>query len=289
MVDELIPSKLTQMYDNVLDSNTVLACVRMGKILFLEELAKHGIDSRFGNLSAVHSYDDVEVQAFILAMPSRERPQEMVTKAFMNYALHFIDDCFDRPDLEPSYETMVEHRQNIPRLLDSMGNVGRFGHTMAKKTRHPMGFYRGLSRLVYGALVQLASDAESQDKYLKEYKELFSRGHPQELVRDIKSLRDIVYWLTNKTAQDFWFAVENTYDPTLAELYGILFAPAIYFHDDKEEREKGELNFFGKQEPTIDEMVNMIKIAGKHIEIYNSPLILPKPLHTSQIFFRSQP
>ena len=74
--------------------------------------------------------------------------------------------------------------------------------------------------------------------------------------------------MTNKTAQDFWFAVEPKYEPTLAELWGILYAPAIYFHDDKEERKKGELNLFEKQEPTIEEMVAMIKIAAQHVNYY---------------------
>ena len=191
MADERVQSKLPKLYSTVPDSNTVLACVRKGKIMFLEELASHGIPTRDGNLSQVHSYDDVEVQAVILAIPSMNRPEEMVTKAFLTYASHFMDDSFDRPDLEPSYETMVEHRHNIPRLLYSMGNVGRFGHTMARKARHPIGVYRGLSRLVYGALVQSAPDAETQDKFLREYKELFSRGHPPEVRRDIDSLRDI--------------------------------------------------------------------------------------------------
>ncbi len=289
MADEGVQSKLQKLYSEVPDSNTVLACVRMGKIMFLEELARHGIPARDGNLSQVHSYDDVEVQAVILAIPSLRHPKEMVTKAFMTYASHFMDDCFDRPDLEPSYETMVEHRHNIPRLLDSMGNVGRFGHTMAKKTRHPHVVYRGLDRLVYGALVQSAPDAEAQDKFLREYKELFSRGHPPEVRIDINSLRDIVYWLTNKTAQDFWFAVEPHYDPTLAELYGILYAPAIYFHDVEEERKKGELNLFGKQEPTIEEMVAMIEIAAKHLKLDDSMLSLPRPLQTPQRFFRNNP
>lgn len=46
--------------------------------------------------SRVHSFGDVVTQAYILAIPSVDRPREIFCKAWLTFAGHWLDDLFDQ-------------------------------------------------------------------------------------------------------------------------------------------------------------------------------------------------
>lgn len=259
-----IRSKLLKLYPSVKSNKRILDGVKKGEEDFLNWLG-NGFSH---DTSQVHDYGDVQVQAFILAIPSKDDLERIVTKTFLCYASHFIDDHFDRPDLDPYPEKLAKHRHDIKGLFDSMGKIGELGHLMAQRTNHPEAVYKGHQRMVYGGLVQLARNKEEQDMYLSEYKQLGLKDVSDDVRQDITKIRDVAYWITNKFCGEFFFAAEVMYNSTLVELWNLIIRPAGYLHDNIEEREKGELNFFGKPEPSVDEMVEMIDIAVKHINNY---------------------
>lgn len=264
MVSEGIASKLGQDYSTIKDQNIIAAGIKKGRADYVRTLSNLCLSTE--NTSKVHSYDDVESQAFIIAIPSDNNIDEIALKTFGTYGAHFMDDHFDRPDLDPSPEKMAEHRHNIVDLLSTMGNVGKFGHIMAKKTPHPEAVYQGIHRNAYGGLIPLAKDSETQDLYLEEHKKLALRNVSKKVRTDLEAIRPLAYWMTTKTLMEWINAAEPKLDFTLSELWSVAYAPALYLHDNHEEKKKGELNFFGKQEPTVREMVQMIDIAAKHIK-----------------------
>lgn len=74
-----------------------------------------------------------------------------------------------------------------------------------------------------------------------------------------------VIGLTNKTAQEFWFACEGTYDPNLAALYTLLYLPALYLHDSEEEVWRNELKFLGMEPPTDRDLLGVIEFFRRRI------------------------
>ena len=268
MADEIQP-KLVKLYSTVPNSASILEGVQRGRREYLIKLKEYGLlQKHTSHISTVHAYDDVEVQAFILAIPSDGNLEEMSVKSLLTYGSHFIDDFLDRPDLEPGLDTLSRHRRNIKELLDSIGDVGKFAHFLAQKTRHPDGVYRGLQLMAYAALIHLARTKKEQETYLEEHKQFNLAEASEELRTDIISMSNVAHWLSTKTAQEIWFGVEPKYNSNLALLWNLIYSPALYLHDAHEEKQKGELNFYGNKLPTLDEMIFMIDVAAKHIKMH---------------------
>ena len=51
---------------------------------------------RYIHMSNVHSLGDTRVHAFILSIPSINKPDEVIAKCYLTYAAHWLDDMFDR-------------------------------------------------------------------------------------------------------------------------------------------------------------------------------------------------
>ncbi len=277
-------SKLSKAYESVEGHLNILKGVKRGELYFFDEIRKNGL-SDHPHISQVHSYDDVEVQAFILGIPSKDVLEEIAIKSFLTYGAHLIDDFFDRPDLDPFPEKMDKYRGNIKTLLDNIGSIGRFGHAMAEKTDNPDGVYKGLHRMLYGGLIQLTSNEEEQRKYLEEHKQIGLEGVDVNVKLELNGVGTVPYWMTTKTVQEFILAAEPQLDLTMCELWNFAYAPALYLHDSQEEEVKGELGFLGQEKPTVPEMVEMIDIASRNIRSYENERA---PLKLQQLRFLRQ-
>ena len=260
-----VSNKLNLNYDPFPDNAIILKYVREGEAIFRKELQECGLSGYDNDSSQVHSYDDVEAQAFFQAIPSMNYPDEIAIKSFLVYGAHFMDDLFDRPD-RTSYENELYYfRKDLMKLLKRIGPFGVFAHRMAQRSRNPEFVYKGIHRLLYGGLIQLSDDSNEQDKLLKEYKELGMRGVSENLKLKINEIRDITYWMTTKVVQKIFLSAEPQPNFTTCELWNLAGAPVIYLHDNKEEEEKGELNFFEKEKPRRDEMIDIINFAVDEI------------------------
>src|SRR3989344_8355426 len=261
-----IKARLLNPYTTVPNHKIILDGVEQGEKEFLKEIERREISP---NSSQVHSYEDVRSQAFILAIPSNNL-NEIIFKAHLTYAVHLIDDYFDNPNLNLQPEELAKRRNDIYEILNAMPKVGNYANFLANKTKHPEAFYRGLQRLAYGGLIQLAKTPEEQDAYLGEYKKISLNTISDNVAKDIENVRNIPFWTTTKALYELWLSTELKCSPTLAELYNLVYGSAVYFHDLDIEREKGELNFFDRQEPTIEELTQMMSIAAKHIKNYEN-------------------
>ncbi|MDP3057159.1 MAG: hypothetical protein Q8N37_01380 [bacterium] len=263
--------KLQKLFSRVKESNQIMRAVNKAEMQFKRDVALIGFNDFF-HTSSVHGFNDSKIQAFIMAIPSNDK-EEMCKKAYLAFATHFIDDFFDRSDFPPTPQQMKEKRNDIRSLVNSVKGLGEFVDIIAaSRIKNVTGFNNGLKRLMYGGLIQLAGTENEQHSYLSEYKKLGVEYVDKEVAGDILKLRDIPYWMTTKTIQEFFFSVEPTENLTLAELWSIAYAPAIYLHDWKEEQEKGELNFYTQKLPELTEMKNMLKLAKKHLPNYKDNL-----------------
>lgn len=265
--DEDIRSKLEALYARVPGWEVILRQVRKGEKEFVGELRKRGLDRLGVHTSRVHSYSDIEVQAFIVGIPSQEFPEEIATKSFWVHGAHWLDDFFDNPELVIDAPKMTENRHDIHKILRGMGDIGAIGSTMAQKTAHPEGVYKGLHRMAYGGMIQRSPSQEERRRLVQEYGALGVRGIREDLAEEIKTIQPEAYLMTNKVVMEFMNSAEEEFDFSLHEAWNLIYAPALFYHDVGEEAETGELNFSTEEMPRLSEMLKMMRIGKKHLGI----------------------
>lgn len=264
-IPQEIAPKLEALYSQLPEWKNILAAVKDGENKFIANIQKMGLD-KFGiNTSKVHNYSDIEPQAFIVGIPSKESPQEISTKSYFVYGAHWIDDFFDNPDFGAPFDQLLEDRHDIKKALINMGRVGQVGFLLAEKALHPEGAYNGLGRMLYGGLVQRSDSAKQRALLLREYQDLGVRLVDDSVAKEIRKIQPEAYWMTNKTVMEFMNAAEPVLDFTVAELWNLIYAPALYYHDIMEEKQRGESSFDKDEQPRDEEMAKMIKIGAKYL------------------------
>lgn len=249
------------LYATIPRWHRILAAIRGGHAEFVGMLATTGLINRFGlSTSAVHDYQDIEVHAFILGIVSAGRWEEIRAKSYLTYASHWIDDFFDGDQENGNFTQLMADRHDIRRALANMGPAGKVGFAMARRARHPDAVLRALHRMLYGGLVQRSADRATRRRLVKEYAEIATRFIAPELADRIRALQPEAYWTTNKTVLELLYAAETSIDFTTAELWNLVYAPAIYSQDAEEERARGELSFDDNEQPRLDELLRMIRI-----------------------------
>jgi hypothetical protein len=259
-------SQFDRLYATVPRSDELLAAVRAGQREFLDLLARVGYgDARDASASVVHDYREVELHAFILGIVSGDRWGEVQAKSFLTYGSHWIDDFFDAPAMVKDGAQLTADRGDIRRALANMGRSGEVGFAMADRVEHHDAVFKALHRMLYGGLVQRSLDYRERLALVGEYFDVATEYVSAPLAREIRRLNPQAFWTTNKTVQELLFAAERTIDFEAAELWNLVYAPAIYFQDAAAERAAGELNFEEGEAPDIAAMLPMVALGAKHV------------------------
>jgi hypothetical protein len=259
-------SRMEELYATVPRWRNILAAVKAGETEFMDVLAKMGLLREFGPYtSAVHAYHEIQIHAFILGIVSDDRWEEIQAKSFLTYASHWIDDFFDSPDKVGDPARLMADRGDIRRALVNMGPVGRVGFAMANRVPHPEAVYKSLHRMLYRGLVQRSLDHADRHTMVKEYQTVATEFIDSGLARQILQLQPQAYWTTNKTVQELLNAAEQELDFNTSELWNLVYAPAIYYQDLDEERQRGESNFEEEEAPRMCEMLKMIRLGARYL------------------------
>lgn len=258
-------SHFESLYRTIPRWREILGAVRAGEAEFHDLLGKAALLEFGMSTSAVHPDHDMELHAFVLAIVSEDRWDEIQTKSFLTYASHWIDDFFDSPERVADPVQLLRDRQDIRQALANMGPVGAVGFAMANRVPHPEAIYKTLHRMLYGGLVQRSHDYAQRQKLVREYRDVATRFVDARLIERIRELQPEAYWTTNKSVLEISNAAERALDFTTAELWNFVYAPALYYQDADEERARGELSFEEEEEPRLSEMVKMIKLGAEHI------------------------
>jgi hypothetical protein len=261
-----IGARRDALYRTIPHWRELLAAVRAGEDEFVDALAEMGLLEKYGKAtSSVHPYDDIEGHAFILGIVSEDRWHEVQAKSYLTYASHWIDDFFDCPDLAADPRQMLDDRHDIRRALTNMGAVGQVGFAMANRVPHPEAVYQALHRMLYGGLVQRSRDRIQRRVLMDEYREVATRFVDAAIAREIRTLQPEAYWASNKTVLELLNAAETKLDFTTAELWNLVYAPALFYQDADEERARGELSFEACETPQLAEMIRMIRVGAKYL------------------------
>jgi hypothetical protein len=268
---EEVRSPIERLYQTIPRSRDIVAAVRAGEAEFRDFLAKAGLLERGASTSSVHPDDDIALHAFVLGIVSEDRWDEIQTKSFLTYASHWIDDFFDSPDKVEDPDQLLRDRRDIRRALAKMGPVGAVGFAMAGRVPHPEAIYKTLHRMLYGGLVQRSHDHAERQQLVREYLDVATRFVDPRMVEAIRKLQPEAYWTTNKSVLEISNAAERELDFNTAELWNLVYAPALYYQDAEEERARGELSFEEDDEPRLPEMVRMIRLGARDLARVYAP------------------
>lgn len=250
-------SKLLRIFSQVPGYEQILRGIREGREQFERSVSSSSHRSR------VHSIRDVEVQAFILALPSRGCDAEVRRKAYLTFATHWVDDCFDQFEFEPTIKHEIKrYRTDLKKVLGFFGpELATVVEGLYANSLHHAATDQGIHRLLYGGLLAHAESREEQQEYLMEHAEIFLGDLDTRLAQRIRErLSPLMIGLTNKTAQEFWFACEEPYEPSVAALYTLVATPAIYLHDWREEAQEHEAQFLYDEPPSDQDLLVMIDL-----------------------------
>jgi hypothetical protein len=99
-------------------------------------------------------------------------------------------------------------------------------------------------------------------RLVEEYAVYATRFVAPHIAGEIRQLQPEAYWTTNKTVLELLYAAEVKIDFTTAELWNLIYAPAIYSQDADEERARGELSFQDDEAPRLEELLRMIRLGA---------------------------
>jgi hypothetical protein len=254
------------LYREVPHWEGILAAVKAGAAEFAATLHELRLLNIGLSTSSVHPYDDIELHAFILGLVSEDRWSEIQAKAFLTYASHWIDDFFDSPGRVFDPVQLLNDRHDIKIALENMGPVGEIGFAMMSRARHPTAIHKTLHRMLYGGLVQRSRSRLERHALVTEYRAIATRHVNPELVHEVETLQAEAYWTTNKSVLEISNAAEPALDLDTAELWNLVYAPALYYSDAQEERARGELSFEADEEPKLPEMVRMVQLGARQLK-----------------------
>ncbi len=256
-----------EVFRSVENWENILAYVRIGESLFRDDLKKFGLEDLGVETSRTHSYDDIEVHAFTVAMVSAPDPEAIMLKSYLVYAIHWLDDFMDERELIENPDVLLENRNDIVEVLKNMA-AGKAGFLMAEKSGNPEVTNKGIHRMLYGGLIPRAEGAHERQVLIQEYVAL-SKTHVDSRIADqIDQFQPEVYLTTNKVILEGVEAGDEDFDYTRAELWNRVYGPLIYYHDASKEEERGEIKFNESEKPRKEEMVKMITSALEELKKY---------------------
>ena len=179
------------------------------------------------------------------------------------FATHWVDDCFDQFEFEPTIKHEIKrYRTDLKKVLGFFGpELATVVEGLYANSLHHAATDQGIHRLLYGGLLAHAESREEQQEYLMEHAEIFLGDLDTRLAQRIRErLSPLMIGLTNKTAQEFWFACEEPYEPSVAALYTLVATPAIYLHDWREEAQEHEANISHDEPPSDQDLLVMIDL-----------------------------
>lgn len=216
--------------------------------------------------SLVHTYRDVETQAFIMAYTGRDE-EEITLRAMWVYLAHWFDDVFDGPAAPVManwrYDQEFDVGAALKGLDPSLEAVWRaaIDRTMRLKGWETRRWFleTGFRRLMLGGPMFAASCADQHPRLRATHKDLILR-----LLKDTGSLRALVentneHFLayTAKVVVEIWdsFAEDGDYDVSVA--MNMFYAPGLLYHDSDAE--------FGRMEMTRAESLITDRMVRDHI------------------------
>lgn len=245
-------ARLTPCYDSIERLPEVAEAVLLGETRYRELMRGRGGSPLAFHLSRVHSYRDVETQAFIMAHHSfneGNRAQEMSLRSMWVYLAHWFDDIFDFYYVEKLASLLDNDNLSIRDVLERLDTRFRvIWDDAVEETALLQGWQSaplelGMRRLMLGGpmLSPKCANVQFQKKHRALIQAELLGSDKFNVTNVVSEATDRQLTYTSKVVVEIWdsFCPVSTFPLSL--LMDFFYAPALLAHDQKAEAEQGEL------------------------------------------------
>ena len=292
IIDEATLPSLIPAYGEVQkgEISDVAACIFKGQALFRKLLDNSQLQylPRFPyHLSHVHSYRDVETQAFIMAHHG-QTDKEIELRSMWVYLAHWFDDMFDNYYPEKIAfaieRGMLKSNSDISTLFTELDPRMRILWDSALEDTNESGYGRkqyllelGMQRLFLGGPIFSNLCIRKEEIVLQENRTIIIEKTDN--THGVKSFileqeglygrkvinRYLAY--TTKVVVEIWDSFADDSDFELSMLMNFFYAPGLYHHDFEMEHKHGEKPFNIIGNKIVDsEVLNKVMILIKDLD-----------------------
>ena len=247
-------ARLTPCYDSIERLPEVAEAVLLGETRYRELLRGCEGSPLAFHLSRVHSYRDVETQAFIMAHHSYDggnRAKEISLRSMWVYLAHWFDDIFDFYYVEKLASLLNKDNLSIGVILDRLDpRFKLIWDSAVADTAQLPGWQSaplelGMRRLMLGGPMLSPKCANANAHFQKKHKELIKaelqRSDPYNVMKFVSGVTDRQLTFTSKVVVEIWDSFCPAATFPLSLLMDFFYAPALLAHDNTAEAEQGEL------------------------------------------------
>lgn len=279
------PPKLTPCYQIIPPDRLpiVADAVLKGEVRYRELLRlSSGQGALAAHLSSVHSYRDVETQAFIMAHhadePGKDRVLEMTLRSMWVYLSHWFDDIFDyyRPeqlagmDLGDNFSIVDTLEKLDPRCKDLW--LSAIQDTTQLVGWKPDLLELGMRRLILGGPMLSPKCNDQNARFQAAHKAFVMRtldrwasgDNVKRLVELVEKVPDRHLAYTSKVVVEIWDSFSEPATFPMSLLMGFFYAPGLLLHDYRAELDQGEI--LESPEDTVSSYKSTLEAVVKIIE-----------------------
>ena len=195
--------------------------------------------------------------------------------AQLTYFLHVIDDQFDsildgsisQEDAKNRKSVFLRYRFDIKALAKNWPLYGSLIDALSEVSLNKSAYFRGVQRTLYGSLIA-RSQPKEQERLLMEYRHLSFTAVSPPLKENLKNIRPIVYYFTNKAAMEILPLQGSAYDSDLNELRSLCFTPVLLLTNLSGELANKELNFCDRM-PEEKELCDLVSFTSSVLKNFN--------------------
>lgn len=256
--DKLCPS-LCPAYGVVPEERLIDVSSRVfrGEQLFREllsdSLSRDSASLRF-HLSRVHTYRDVETQAFIMAHHALNN-REIEIRALWVYLAHWFDDMIDhyyaeaiaqsRFITDPHFDISTALRELDVRLESLWQNAIKYTTYNVAYCNESL-LHIGMRRLILGGPMFSDSCAGRRADFFRTHRMIVVNHLDKNLSYGsfslVNKMSDDYLACTAKVVVELWDSFDRNADFDLSMVMNLFYAPGLYYHDSTAEREFDEIS-----------------------------------------------
>ncbi len=203
--------------------------------------------------SRVHTYRDVETQAFIMSHHADD-DDEIELRAMWVYLAHWFDDFFDDQYVGNLANSNLQEDFNISEVLGDLDKGFKdvwskaVNETKRHKTwnrnrdLHETGFRRlMLSGPMFSARCRGQHDLIRQRHWDLITRKLTAAYGVRDLIYTIKKVNERYICYTSKVVVEIWDSFASGVDFNLSMLMNLFYAPGLFYHDAEAEFKQDEI------------------------------------------------
>ena len=203
------------------------------------------------HLSSVHTYRDVETQAFIMASAG-QYPEEIKLRAMWVYLAHWFDDLFDykyTKELSSIITKSIGVREVLGNLGDGRRLVNIWDEAIELSEKYLIKedmLEFGMKRIIWSSCIFSPICQNLHDEFNESHREfviemLNKNNINGDLIQMVEGINRKYLAYTTKVVVEIWDGFSKQTNLGLSMLMNFFYAPGLFYHDSNAEKTQGEL------------------------------------------------